>query len=741
MRLPWTQKNVAETAVVANTGDANEAAYWASAANAEANVLDLYAKNFDWTHYEQTNLGGNGFGAMFAGEFGAGPNGKVLKGLMLQEHWINACVNAIGRQFYNPRYVLKHVTSKDGSAQIVTRHPLLEYLQLAGREVESPSMFTANGIMELVLSGNAYWYTSQDRKDKRRLPSERVEPVIENNRIVRYQLNGKDKVTAGVGTSLQPEEVVHIKMPNPFTPHTGLSLLVATVLPVLIDKYGLEYVVGFFMRGGTTAGVIETNTTDMTQLIRFAKTIMQAFGGRKNMHADKILPAGANWKGQGSSFRDIDLQGMFKQNLTRIKASLGCTNTVLGISEDVNRATAFAELELFWRMTILPLQQMWCAGIEASAVWQQFSLDTTWHLEFDNSAVPYLDDFDAKLQQDDKLKGTWTINERRERLGKDPLKGDQYEKLELEIRPAPAGPGQLAFQGGAEKGTPVIVQPELEPSPAEVAALQMATWKSAELRIQEPKSPVIAVFNKEFGAWEQIVLDNIMSRHSATIKVQSRGAAFAKAFAEKALPSAMEAYDSQLGHVRLTKGFQTKESQQDRDAKLAALRERAEQVIQGKILKTADGNFVGYSDTAMGRVYDLIQAELEAGKSLDDVASSVRQWFSDSYQVDENYKGQASTIVRTEMGAATALAQRQFGEDLADATDEMAKYWVDMDDDHVRDSHTECAKASPLVGKSDDIIDATFPNGLRYPRESGAKADEVINCRCTVRYVPTKWKD
>ena len=63
------------------------------------------------------------------------------------------------------------------------------------------------------------------------------------------------------------------------------------------------------------------------------------------------------------------------------------------------------------------------------------------------------------------------------------------------------------------------------------------------------------------------------------------------------------------------------------------------------------------------------------------------------------------------------------------------KQWRSTLDNRTRDSHR-------LIDGETIDLDATFDNGLKYPREPGGALSEICNCRCRLRYVTpyTKYK-
>jgi hypothetical protein len=87
-------------------------------------------------------------------------------------------------------------------------------------------------------------------------------------------------------------------------------------------------------------------------------------------------------------------------------------------------------------------------------------------------------------------------------------------------------------------------------------------------------------------------------------------------------------------------------------------------------------------------------------------------------------KARAQVIARTEtVGALNA------GEYLAATGSGImrSKTWITQADGRVRPSH---AAQNNLTIPLADV----FPNGLRFPHEPGAPADEVIQCRCTMLF-------
>jgi hypothetical protein len=101
----------------------------------------------------------------------------------------------------------------------------------------------------------------------------------------------------------------------------------------------------------------------------------------------------------------------------------------------------------------------------------------------------------------------------------------------------------------------------------------------------------------------------------------------------------------------------------------------------------------------------------------------------------------AETIIRTEVNRTFSIATQK----RMDQSDErlrggLKKYWLDADDDRVRDAHREAGKAYGLGGDPGPIpVGKPFivdGEKLMFPRDPKGSAGNTINCRCvSVPYV------
>lgn len=150
---------------------------------------------------------------------------------------------------------------------------------------------------------------------------------------------------------------------------------------------------------------------------------------------------------------------------------------------------------------------------------------------------------------------------------------------------------------------------------------------------------------------------------------------------------------------------------------LASAREFVLRAIQERTALLA--NYVG--QTSAQEIMAVIRAGTLGNLSLDEMARLVSQ----AVYGEERLDWRSRMIARTE--AAGAMAQGSWDQARQSGIF-VTKEWVTFQDNRVRDSHLDCMAQGPIP------MDQPFANGLQYPFQPGAPADEVINCRCVLAY-------
>lgn len=673
-------------------------------------------KAFDWNHYQMTQYDGGYFGD----EFSQVISKDTLKTVACKELDVAKAVNAISRQFLGSSFV---VMSNDKTQGQFTRNQITETL-VKGVYQESSATFHQMRMFDLIVTGESFAWISDNAMSLVSLPSERVERVYEDGSIVKYKYTKK----SGQQQFFEKKNIIEWRLPNPFSRHSGMSMLVSLILEILTRKYGKEWTIGFFLRGGSMSSQYHTEQGDASQLARLMATLQQMVGSRRNMHSDKILPKGVMLASPGAPFSSVQIIQLLQSNSRDIYSALGVPPVAVGDTDGVNFASADQQMAFFWQATILPFQAIYTSCLlENDIVKSFFSQGQT--LAFDNSRNKYLDEFDSKLKQDVALKSILTIDERRQRLGFEPIGDARGAKLETES--AQASPFALSVEN---KSTEPLGEPmsETEGEPTQdLPSIVKRLVSEAPAGQKE-----FDFFQSEVSEWEKIVLSLLEDKEQALKTIQGRAHQYGRDYAKTILADVMEMYDAQYSMLQVPQESGSKVFQKgEKEDRLAGFRTRSEQFLEKLVAASAEGRFIGFTETWTARIFTAIQGMMSDNYSLGDIASNLKITFG------QYYEGQMKTVVNTEYRSSLQEGTARFGTDLSKVSKKLGKIWMAKIDNATRDTHSGL-DGEMISGDSKDVAEMSFVPGitLRYPMDGSAPAEEVINCRCAMRWKVLKWE-
>lgn len=214
-------------------------------------------------------------------------------------------------------------------------------------------------------------------------------------------------------------EIIHVKLPNPMSPFTGLSPLVPAFKPVLLDRFSTEHMVRFYKTGARLGGVIKTEKSlNKEQLGRFQRSFEGNFTGRKNHHRTLILPPGMSYQTIEQNPAETALLDFCRYNREAILAVYHVPPIKVGIMDGANYANARAQLQIFFTDTIKPLLTFIQDGYNHKN--SLMPKGNVYRMAFDLSDVEALkEDLSALAKTGgEMLKAGLTVNEVREMVWK-----------------------------------------------------------------------------------------------------------------------------------------------------------------------------------------------------------------------------------------------------------------------------------------------------------------------------------
>jgi HK97 family phage portal protein len=309
----------------------------------------------DFMAFEQADDQGGYFGQ----EMDIRSNAGRIKGLYSREPWIYLTSSLVARTLSAIPFKVYQV----GNDKALEAHPLIDILS-QGSELEDEKSMKWCQYLDLDLAGNSFLIIDEKFKSIiGRIPVEQCQPNYNRDEKRVDGIWVYDTVASGSRRWYPIEYVIHHKIPNPYTPLYGLSPFAAAARPILLDRYKSEFEMAFYLRGATSSGVVETTEELSKQrLQRLMTTFEQSFTGRANWWRTLFLPKGAKWTKSSLTMAEMQHLDGLRENRKTILAIRGIPPSMVGFTEDVNRATSEQQERTFWANTIIPLSWFVASG-------------------------------------------------------------------------------------------------------------------------------------------------------------------------------------------------------------------------------------------------------------------------------------------------------------------------------------------------------------------------------------------
>lgn len=186
----------------------------------------------------------------------------------------------------------------------------------------------------------------------------------------------------GEQVPLKPNEVLTIMRPNPMDPYRGLGAVQATLLEQQSARAAAEWNRNFFRNGAMPGGVIEVpNELSDGQFETLIMRWRESHRGVSRAHRVGVLEHGAKFEPVTYSIKDMQMTEVRGMTRDSIMEAFGISRHMLGITEDVNRASAAAGEYMFAKYIDRPRAVRWRAM--ANSFYLPLFGPTARDLEFD----------------------------------------------------------------------------------------------------------------------------------------------------------------------------------------------------------------------------------------------------------------------------------------------------------------------------------------------------------------------
>lgn len=285
------------------------------------------------------------------------------------------------------------------------------------------------------LDGNAFILIGREngRTNELWLPQpDRMHPVINRSKSF-YDpdalLGFVYRTLDGESIGFLPEDVMHIKFPNPNDPYGGLGRGIPPVMSAAYDvdndNSQASFIRQFFKNGAVPSGIIKSkNILDDAEVKRIQKGIADQYSGEQNWHKTMVLDADAEYQQTGLSMDKMVFPELQSISEARICSVMGVPPVLIGAKAGLDAAT-YSNYKLarsaMWEDHIMTNNQKM-----AEAYTRAFSkeLGENVIIQHDYSKVVALqeDRTERFNRSNQAILGGWiTVNEGRREVGLGPL--------------------------------------------------------------------------------------------------------------------------------------------------------------------------------------------------------------------------------------------------------------------------------------------------------------------------------
>lgn len=209
----------------------------------------------------------------------------------------------------------------------------------------------------LELTGESFWVVLKDGKVPTEiwpLRPDWVKVIPHPTKVIshyNYYAGGvmSDKV------EIPRENMIPFKYFNPLNPYRGKGATQAAALPFDILNFAQEYNRNFFFNSAIPSMIFTSeNKIGEGAIKKFLAQWMSSFGGRGK--SNKIAFLGNGMKMDKASFgsKELDFTEQMKQMRDDVLAVFKVPKTILGLTDDVNRANADATTRAFMERVVTP---------------------------------------------------------------------------------------------------------------------------------------------------------------------------------------------------------------------------------------------------------------------------------------------------------------------------------------------------------------------------------------------------
>jgi len=325
-----------------------------------------------------------------------------------RETIIFACVREIAQSVAEP--ALRLSTGEGDQRKDIPKHPVLDILEKPNPR-QNGFEFLELLLTHIELVGNGYIHKLRNVAGVpvglELLRPDRVKPIPGAKNTLQGYVHTIEGTS--VGDTLPPEDVIHIRLPDPCGDYFGLPPVSVAAAIADLDVNAIDFLRGFFLNDGTPAGLLTLSTpTDAAERERIKDRWREERRGLKGWHSLAVLDSDVKYQQIGADPGKMRLDGVLDSTEARLCMVWGVPPIIIGTRLGLEHGT-YSNYEQaaqsFWRETLKPVFKRISLKLTTDLA---HDFDEQLDLWFDTSTVEILQDSrDAKRSS---AQQAWTTN-------------------------------------------------------------------------------------------------------------------------------------------------------------------------------------------------------------------------------------------------------------------------------------------------------------------------------------------
>lgn len=349
---------------------------------------------------------------------------QIAKEGYQQNPIVNACVYMVARAAANIPLEIKR-----GEEEVEV--PDLAKLLNRPNPMQDGEAFRIATLSDLLLAGEFF----AERVDVSKKPKElyrinpgrmTVDPGPQGFPQSYTYNDGKSKKSFQVDIMKGILPILHVKEYHPLNDWRGMPNIDPAAFAIDMHTGALRWNNALLNNGAQPSGALVYAPKDGSdklaeeQWMRLKAELDESFSGQKNAGKPILLDGGLDWREMGFSPKDMNFGEGLHESARLIALAFGVPPLMLGIPGDNTYANYEEANKAFYRQTVIPVLNQWC---RAFSWWigPSFGADLDICPDYDDLevfATERADQWD-RVERSNSL----TINEKRERLGLEPVPG------------------------------------------------------------------------------------------------------------------------------------------------------------------------------------------------------------------------------------------------------------------------------------------------------------------------------